>query len=143
MPDLIASPGAAALTVQTLESLLLVCSSSTQYIHFSCMSLNSNSNSNSSSKRGRAYQPSWCASLRGAHVCMLQVLVFNCDGEFDFKSVGRIFMGLVKCGAWGCFDEFNRLEEDVLSAVSQQIQLIQVCVLSVCCLSADPNDTGV
>ncbi|DBA90074.1 TPA: hypothetical protein ACH3X2_004335 [Trebouxia sp. C0005] len=54
-----------------------------------------------------------------------QVLVFNCDGEFDFKSVGRIFMGLVKCGAWGCFDEFNRLEEDVLSAVSQQIQLIQ------------------
>ncbi len=57
---------------------------------------------------------------------MMQVLVFNCDGEFDFKSVGRIFMGLVKCGAWGCFDEFNRLEEDVLSAVSQQIQLIQV-----------------
>ncbi len=55
------------------------------------------------------------------------MLVFNCDGEFDFKSVGRIFMGLVKCGAWGCFDEFNRLEEDVLSAVSQQIQLIQVC----------------
>ncbi|KAL3130926.1 hypothetical protein ABBQ38_000251 [Trebouxia sp. C0009 RCD-2024] len=54
-----------------------------------------------------------------------QVLVFNCDGEFDFRSVGRILIGLVKCGAWGCFDEFNRLEEDVLSAVSQQIQLIQ------------------
>ncbi|KAK9815706.1 hypothetical protein WJX72_008353 [[Myrmecia] bisecta] len=54
-----------------------------------------------------------------------QVLVFNCDGEFDFKSMNRIFMGLVKCGAWGCFDEFNRLEENVLSAVSQQIQLIQ------------------
>lgn len=50
------------------------------------------------------------------------MLVFNCDEEFDFQSMGRIFMGLVKCGAWGCFDEFNRLEEEVLSAVSQQIQ---------------------
>ncbi|KAH9247140.1 hypothetical protein BASA81_015283 [Batrachochytrium salamandrivorans] len=55
-----------------------------------------------------------------------QVLVFNCDEGIDYKSMGRIFVGLVKCGAWGCFDEFNRLEESVLSAVSQQIQVIQV-----------------
>ncbi|XP_077984893.1 cytoplasmic dynein 2 heavy chain 1-like [Glandiceps talaboti] len=54
-----------------------------------------------------------------------QVLVFNCDEGIDVKSMGRIFIGLVKCGAWGCFDEFNRLEEAVLSAVSMQIQTIQ------------------
>ena len=44
------------------------------------------------------------------------------------KSMGRIFIGIVKCGAWGCFDEFNRLEEVVLSAVSTQIQAIQTAI---------------
>ncbi|KRX18927.1 Cytoplasmic dynein 2 heavy chain 1 [Trichinella nelsoni] len=53
------------------------------------------------------------------------VLVFNCDEGIDLKSMGRIFVGLIKCGAWGCFDEFNRLEEGVLSAVSMQIETIQ------------------
>ncbi|CAF0789670.1 unnamed protein product [Didymodactylos carnosus] len=53
------------------------------------------------------------------------VLVFNCDEAFDFQAMGRIFAGLCQVGAWGCFDEFNRLEERMLSAVSQQIQTIQ------------------
>ncbi|RMX44013.1 hypothetical protein pdam_00012965 [Pocillopora damicornis] len=54
------------------------------------------------------------------------VLVFNCDETFDFQAMGRIFVGLCQVGAWGCFDEFNRLEERMLSAVSQQIQTIQL-----------------
>lgn len=53
------------------------------------------------------------------------VLVFCCDEKFDFQAMGRIFVGLCRVGAWGCFDEFNRLEEKMLSAVSQQIQTIQ------------------
>eukprot|EP01129_Flabellula_baltica_P006002 TRINITY_DN2210_c0_g1_i2.p1 TRINITY_DN2210_c0_g1~~TRINITY_DN2210_c0_g1_i2.p1 ORF type:complete len:4545 (+),score=1094.61 TRINITY_DN2210_c0_g1_i2:1851-13637(+) len=57
-------------------------------------------------------------------------LVFCCDESFDFKAVSRIFIGLCECGAWGCFDEFNRLEERILSAVSQQIQTIQLALKS-------------
>lgn len=53
------------------------------------------------------------------------VLVFNCDETFDFSAMGRIFIGLCHCGSWGCFDEFNRLDEQMLSSVSQQIQAIQ------------------
>jgi dynein heavy chain 2 len=62
------------------------------------------------------------------HAFGRQVLVFNCDEGIDFQSMGRIFTGIVKSGAWGCFDEFNRLKEDQLSAVSQQIQVIQAAL---------------
>ncbi|KAJ2761490.1 dynein heavy chain, partial [Coemansia sp. BCRC 34490] len=53
-------------------------------------------------------------------------LVFCCDENFDFQAMGRIFVGLCQVGAWGVFDEFNRLDERILSAVSQQIQSIQL-----------------
>lgn len=55
-------------------------------------------------------------------------LVFNCDDTFDFQAMGRIFLGICQVGAWGCFDEFNRLEERILSAVSQQVQNIQLAL---------------
>ncbi|XP_015834463.1 cytoplasmic dynein 2 heavy chain 1 [Tribolium castaneum] len=57
-----------------------------------------------------------------------QVLVFNCDEGIDASSMGRILSGLVRSGAWGCFDEFNRLDEATLSAVSMQIQPIQTAL---------------
>lgn len=42
--------------------------------------------------------------------------------------MGSILSGLVQSGAWGCFDEFNRLDEATLSAVSMFIQPIQAAL---------------
>lgn len=44
--------------------------------------------------------------------------------------MGRILSGLVRSGAWGCFDEFNRLDETTLSAISMYIQSIQTALKS-------------
>ncbi|KAH9389538.1 Cytoplasmic dynein 2 heavy chain 1 [Tyrophagus putrescentiae] len=54
-----------------------------------------------------------------------QVLVFNCDEAIDVRSMTRILVGLLQCGSWGCFDEFNRLQLDVLSVLSSQVVRIQ------------------
>jgi dynein heavy chain len=37
-------------------------------------------------------------------------------------SMAQIFMGISQTGAWGCFDEFNRISIEVLSVVSTQVK---------------------
>jgi len=50
-----------------------------------------------------------------AKAMALHCVVFNCQEGLNALSFSSLLVGLCESGAWGCFDEFNRIQPEVPS----------------------------
>lgn len=60
-----------------------------------------------------------------AKIIAIFCAVSNCTVCTDFKSILTVLFGLIQCGAWGCFTNFNRLNISIISMLSTQLYALR------------------
>ena len=54
----------------------------------------------------------------------IQCVVFSCSEQSEMRLITKLFAGLLQQGPWAILDELNRVDIEVLSAISQQAMMI-------------------
>ncbi|KAL0118616.1 hypothetical protein PUN28_009352 [Cardiocondyla obscurior] len=56
--------------------------------------------------------------------------VINCSNSISYDCIIQSFKGMISCGAWICFENFDKLKLELLSAITQNLTQIKQAVSS-------------